>query len=302
MIGGRFECSPTMKLKIATCQFPVDRDPRDNVRHVIRQMGEAARRGAQVAHFAEAALSGYAGVDLPSLENYPWPELDRALREVMARARSLRLWVVLGSMHRLSGRHKPHNCAYVINDRGEIEDRYDKLFCTGDAAGTKGDLKYFTPGDHFVTFTVRGVRCGVFICHDFRYPELYRESSRQKVQLIFHSYHQGRFSKQKARTKGRAHAIMVPATMQTYAAVNHQWISAANTTQAESAWPSFTVRPDGMIAGRLALHRPGVLLTDIDDGSAYEDSSRRWRTRALRGILHSGAVVQDPRSRDRHSV
>lgn len=288
-----------MELIIATCQFPIAGDPRTNLRFVRRQMTGAARRGAHVAHFAETALSGYAGVDLPSLQRYPWSALETAMREVMALARELRIWVVLGSMHRLGAKHKPHNCMYVINDRGRIVDRYDKLFCTGNRRGTKGDLKYYSPGDHFVTFNLRGFRCGALICHDFRYPELYREYRRRRVEVIFHSYYNGHFNAEKARTKGRVFGVIVPATMQTYAAVNHQWISAANTSRRYSGWPSFTVRPDGTIVGRLRLHRAGILVTKIDDGPAYEDASRSWRDRALRGILHSGTTVRHARSRER---
>src|SRR5512132_119461 len=103
-----------MDLKIATCQFPIDGDPRANLQSVRRQMIGSARQGAHVAHFAETALSGYAGVDLPSLSGYPWRTLDAAMREVMTLARELRLWVVLGSMHRLGPKHKPHNSLYVI--------------------------------------------------------------------------------------------------------------------------------------------------------------------------------------------
>jgi predicted amidohydrolase len=291
-----------MDLKIATCQFPIDGDPRANLQSVRRQMIGSARRGAHVAHFAETALSGYAGVDLPSLSGYPWRTLDAAMREVMTLARELRLWVVLGSMHRLGSKHKPHNSLYVINDQGRIVDRYDKLFCTGDRAGTRGDLQYYTPGDHFVIFNLRGFRCGALICHDFRYPEVYREYRRHQVEVIFHSYHNGHFNLEKARTKGRVFGVIVPATMQTYAAVNHQWISAANTSRRHSGWPAFTVRPDGMIVGRLRLHRTGILITQVDEGSPYEDASRSWRYRALRGILHSGTTVRHARSRDRRSL
>jgi predicted amidohydrolase len=288
-------------LNVATCQFPIDAEVRRNLAFVLRQMREASRRGAHVAHFAETALSGYAGVEWPTLENYPWNDLESALREIMALARKLRLWVVLGSMHRLA-RHKPHNCLYVIDGRGRIADRYDKLFCTGDRGGTKSDLRHYTPGDHFVTFDVRGWKCGVMICHDFRYPELAREYARRGAQVLFYSFHQGHFSPEKARTKGRHFAAVVPATMQTYASVNHQWISAANTSRRHSAWGAFTVQPDGMIAGRLPRGGPAVLMTKFLDPAKFHDSSRSWRDRALRGILHSGRQVSDPRSRDRHGV
>ena len=48
-------------LKVATCQFPVSADAGQNAGWITRQMREAARQGARVAHFPEGALSGYAG-------------------------------------------------------------------------------------------------------------------------------------------------------------------------------------------------------------------------------------------------
>jgi deaminated glutathione amidase len=291
-----------MKLRLATCQFPVDGDTRKNLRFISRQMREAARRGAHVAHFAETALPGYFGVDVPAPENFDWARLEAAMREVMSLARQLRIWVVIGSAHRLASGRKPHNSVYVINDQGGIVDRYDKRFCTGAPHGRSGDLRYYTPGDHFVTFTLRRHRCGVLICHDFRYPEISREQVRLGVQVMFYSFHNGRFSAEKYAQKGNLMKALVPATMQSYAANNHQWVSAANTSRRHSCWGSFTVQPDGRMAKHLPRQRTAVLITDIDPQAEYNDASRRWRDRALRGIFHSGRLARDPRSENRQSL
>ncbi len=61
-----------MKLKIATSQFPVSADIKKNTRHILRQMQTGKDKGADVIHFPEAALSGYAGVDLESYEGFDW--------------------------------------------------------------------------------------------------------------------------------------------------------------------------------------------------------------------------------------
>ncbi|MBL9216830.1 MAG: carbon-nitrogen hydrolase family protein [Opitutaceae bacterium] len=288
-----------MDLVLATCQFPVDRDPAVNRRHIAAQLREARRRGAHLAHFPECALSGYAGVEFPSFAGYPWPVLAEQLRAVRELARRLRIWVVLGSSHRLTGRHRPHNCLYVIDARGRIVDRYDKRFCTGRPGRARGDLRHFTPGDHFVTFRVRGFRCGVLICHDFRYPELYRAYRRLGVDLLLHSFHNGHSTAARYRTKGRILGVIVPATVQAAAASNHCWISATNTTRRISCWPAFVARPDGLVAGRLRRHRASVLVTRLDPVVRYDDASAAWRDRALRGVLHSGRLVRDPRSRAR---
>ena len=53
-----------MKLKVATCQFPVEAEITQNLGYVLQQMKSAKARGAHVAHFPEACLPGYAGVDI----------------------------------------------------------------------------------------------------------------------------------------------------------------------------------------------------------------------------------------------
>jgi predicted amidohydrolase len=91
-----------MKLRVATCQFPIGSDVRKNLKYVARQIRTAKDRGADVAHFPEACLSGYAGVDFASFEGFDWPFLEVCARKVLELARELRIWVVLGSAHRLT--------------------------------------------------------------------------------------------------------------------------------------------------------------------------------------------------------
>ena len=54
------------KITVATCQFPIDKDPAKNLRAVKRQLAQAKRKGAHLVHFSEACLSGYLGVEVAS--------------------------------------------------------------------------------------------------------------------------------------------------------------------------------------------------------------------------------------------
>lgn len=285
-----------MKFKIATCQFPVDQDVERNCRFVLQQMASAKKRGADVVHFCETSLSGYAGVEFPSFKGFDWELLNRCTQRVMELARQLRVWVILGSSHRLTGRRKPHNSLYIINDRGRIIDRYDKMFCTGDRQQRNGGLQHYTSGDHFCVFSIRGIRCGTLICHDFRYDELAREYKRRGVQILFCSYHNGHVSRAHVEKFKHIHPVIVPATMQTYAANNFFWISANNTSARYSQWPSFFVRPDGYISGRLRNNVTGILISTVDTKAKLYDASEHWRDRALKGVYHSGTLVRDKRS------
>jgi len=302
-----------MKLTVATCQFPIGSDMRKNLEYVARQIRTARDRGADVAHFPEACLSGYAGVDFASHEGFDWPLLEDCTRRALDLARELRIWVLLGSSHRLTAPHKPHNSLYIIDDRGRIVDRYDKLFCAGDRSEETGDLAHYSPGTHFSVFTIKGIRCGALICHDYRYPELYREYRRRDVQLMFHSYHAGnippeRFQamqddvgggNQRLNPGSTIPGITMPATMVAEAANNHVWISCPNSSARESCWPSFFVRPDGVVTGRLRRHTAGVLVSEVDTDEQIYDSTVAWRDRAMDGVSHSGTVVRDRRSDER---
>jgi deaminated glutathione amidase len=286
-------------LRVATCQFSVEPDVDHNLHWVLAQMKEAAAARAAVVHFSECALSGYAGFDMPDLSEMDWMKLRAATREIMAAAREYRLWVLLGSTHFIADDVKPHNSVYVINPKGKIVGRYDKRFCSGNG-GRKPtmDLAHYSPGDHYTTFRVNGVTCGVAICYDYRFPELYRGYKRLGVDVMFQSFHNARVSVVADSTYNIWKTI-VPATIQCRAGENHFWFSANNSATRPSQWASFTVRSDGQIMHRLKLHQASVLITDMKLDPTIFDAPALWRRRAMSGVLHSGEVVSHPRSRSK---
>jgi deaminated glutathione amidase len=305
-------------LAVATCQFPVSSDIDANLSAIKKQMTLAATRGARVAHFPEAALSGYAGVDVASLDGLDWEHLRASTREVADHARRLGIWTVVGSAHQLTPGHKPHNSLYVIGDHGVVVDRYDKRFCGGDASEGTGDLAHYTPGDHLSVWSIDGVRCGALICYDYRFPELYREYKKLGVQLVFHSFHAANQSPERIAEIGTSigaslqrwnpapthtyPAITMPAAMTAASASRHVWISCPNSSAPQSCWPAFFVRADGITTGRLRRNVAGVLVSTVDTDEDLYDSTAAWRDRAMSGTLHSGMTVNDPRSDDRTTI
>lgn len=302
-------------LPLATAQFPVSANIQSNLAHILRQMQEAKDAGAALIHFCEGALSGYIPIDRPNFDGYNWEQLASATQSVMAKAQQLGIWVILGSAHPLSPPHKPHNSLYLIDHQGKLADRYDKRFCAG-ANEQDEELAHFTPGDHPVVFEVNGWKCGLLICHEYRYPELYRELVKEGVQVVFHSFHAAsmdsdrqQFMEAQVGKENFAHnpgrtlpEITMPATLISYAANNALWISAANSSAPESCFGAFMVRPDGVITGRLPKSQPALLISQLDPDAAFYDSTKAWRRRAMEGQLHSGTLVEDIRSKDRWNL
>jgi deaminated glutathione amidase len=59
-------------IRVATCQFPVSARIEANLSYVRRQVRAAKQRGADVAHFPEGALSGYAGTDFETFAGFDY--------------------------------------------------------------------------------------------------------------------------------------------------------------------------------------------------------------------------------------
>lgn len=278
-------------LKIATCQFAVSRDIRRNGRQICEFLRKASKARADIVHFPECALSGYVGTDFPSFDGYNWDLLKEETLKIMAMAGKLRLWVVLGSTHKLSESNKPHNSLYLINPEGKIADRYDKRFCT------KQDLRRLTPGSHFAFFTINGVQCSLLICFDLRFPELYRQLYKQGVNCIFQSFYN-------ARQKGPSvHTHIIRQTMQCHAATNHFWVSMANASAYYSPYSSCFIQPDGKIVRQLKANRPGIMVNTVDLSKEFYDPMADFRDMAIAGALVNGPkIIKDPRSRNRTSL
>jgi predicted amidohydrolase len=276
------------KLSIASCQFPVSGTITENAKYIQRQIRTAKIRGAEVVHFPECALSGYGGADFDSYDDFDWDQLKTSTKEISDLTKELNIWTLLGSTHPLSEGNKPHNSLYVINPNGEILDRYDKRFCTS------GDLDYYSPGDHFVNFKINDVNCGLLICYDVRFPELYREYRKLDTDIIFQSFYNARHG------KDCIHPKIMPVTAQVRAGTNAFFMSLTNSSAAYS-WPCYFITPDGLVMKKLPANQPGMLISDIDINKKYYDASRSYRMDAINGKLNSGEVISDPKSNDRTS-
>jgi predicted amidohydrolase len=205
----------------------------------------------------------------------------------MALAKKLRLWVVLGSTHRLTQPNKPHNSLYLIGPDGKIKDRYDKRFCL------KGELRRYTPGNRFMNFAINGVKCSLLICFDARFPEIYRKLYKQGVNCILQSFYN-------AHQKGASvHTHIMRQTMQCRAATNHFWVSMANSSGYYSPYPSCFVQPDGVIVKQLKQNHAGLMVNTVDMSKKFYDPMADFRDMAIAGWLSDGPkTIRDPRSKN----
>ena len=277
------------RIRIAAAQTTVTTDPERNGVAVRAAMRQAAAGGARLVHFAEGALSGYAGAAKPHFAgwNIDWEPVAAELRRTMALAAALRVWVVLGGNHRLSGGHRPHNSLWVIDDRGQIVDRYDKrLLSHSELTG------FYTPGDHRCAFEVDGFVFGLLVCIEVNFPELWMAERDRDVDCVLFST----FSEDP----------MFEVLARGHAAANGLWVSVALPAQCAHVTGSAVIGPHGGLLCQARPDGPDVICVDLDrtdpDLDVALNRARPWRRVARDGRVHAAARVVDPRSADRTAV
>jgi len=267
------------KLTIATCQFDVCGDVHRNLSVILHQILKAKSKKADIVHFPECSLTGYGGIELPEIHAEDYPHLLPALNKVQLAARQYGIYVILGAHHFDKHLDKPRNSLYVINVQGQIVARYDKRILTG-TDGTMDHL-YYSPGKDPVIFQLNGINCGLLICHEWRYPELYREYKKSGVELVFHSWYDGGLDINTFKSEGKYEGELILGSIKGYAANNYLWVSGSNTSKKESCFPGFIVQPNGMILNKGHRNRQEVRITEIDFDQQFDDPSFYGRKRFL---------------------
>lgn len=161
--------------KIAVLQMTAGIDPAANAGVLERAIAEAAAKGATMLFTPE--MSGLIDRDRTRAAAHLVPEAeDRVLARVRAAAAAHGLWVHLGSLAVREADGRLANRGYVIDDRGVVRARYDKmhLFDVDLPSGESWrESASYAPGEKAVVVDTPVGRLGLAICYDLRFPALF---------------------------------------------------------------------------------------------------------------------------------
>ena len=242
-------------LKIATCQHEVNADLDANLFHILQLINDAKNQEADIAHFPECNLVGYGGLQHERIEANDYEPIRSAIGEIKNACKNHSMYAVFGTHVFEKGISKPFNSLILVNSEGDEVCRYDKRILTG----TEGTLdhKYYQAGSEPIIAQVHGVNCGFVICHEWRYPELYREYKRLGAQVIFHSWFDGGLSDKEYKSNGQEEGSLIVGSVRGYAANNYLWVSGSNISTPESCFGSFIAQPDGRILKQMRRNETG---------------------------------------------
>ena len=177
-------------MSFAVIQMVSQRDVPANLAQARRLLERAAADGARLAVLPEnfAAMGRRDMADIGRAETMGEGPILPWLKQT---ARDLTLWIVAGTIPlppRDQPDAKPNACSLLIDDRGEIVARYDKLHLfdvdVADARGRYRESDDYAFGSNVVVADTPVGRLGLTVCYDLRFPELYSELRAAGAELI----------------------------------------------------------------------------------------------------------------------
>jgi predicted amidohydrolase len=162
-------------LRVALVQLDAGDDVELNVAIAASLADEAAAGGARFVALPEYLQfrgpdDGYRASARPVPG--PWTEPFAAV------ARARRAWILAGSLaERSDDPARPFNTSVLVAPDGSIAARYRKIHLFDvdvDNGPADRESDRVSPGDRAVIADVDGIRFGLSICYDLRFPELYR--------------------------------------------------------------------------------------------------------------------------------
>ncbi len=167
-------------MKVAVIQMASGEDKLENLEKAARMIREAGCRGAELAVLPELFNFLPHGMArkkcLPNAEGEDGETLS-LLRDL---ARETGVKAIIASIIEKDGQ-RLYNTAYALTEEG-VAGKYRKnhLFSYGKIR--EGEV--FTPGEAPAVVDINGLRIGMTICYDLRFPELFRYEALSGAEAI----------------------------------------------------------------------------------------------------------------------
>ena len=112
---------------------------------------------------------------------------DFYLNGIRVLAKKYKKWILIGSLILKVSKSRLVNRSILINSSGKIQSVYNKinLFDVNvNSRETHRESHSFIKGNKIVITKVNGVKIGLTICYDLRFPNLYRKLAKKNAKVI----------------------------------------------------------------------------------------------------------------------
>jgi predicted amidohydrolase len=173
--------------KVACIQNCAGREMAPSIAALLPMIAEAARAGAGLVVLPEMATMIEPRNDRVVVKTHAESE-DPGLAAFRHAAQAHRAWILVGSLlFRQPGSDRVVNRSLLLDDRGEIVARYDKIHLfdvdlpSGEAYRESATVR---PGDRAVVAPTPWGPLGLSVCYDLRFAHLYRALAQAGARFL----------------------------------------------------------------------------------------------------------------------
>jgi predicted amidohydrolase len=248
-------------LRAALVQLRTPADPAAALAEAAPLVRRAAGQGAQLIMTPEA--TNVLQRDRAQLMQVVRPlEEDVCVQGLLALARELKVWLLIGSALVKRPDGQLANRAVLANDAGEVVATYDKIhmFDVDLPTGERHrESALYTPGEQATVAETPWGRLGLTICYDVRFPYLHRALAKAGAEMIA-------VPAAFTRPTGEAHweVLLRARAIETGAYVLAPAQGGVHADGRGTWGHSVVIDPWGRVVGRLDDDAPGVLIADLD--------------------------------------
>ncbi len=166
-------------MKVSCLQMHMELgNPSENFLHAKQMIRRAVKEHPDVLVLPETWNTGFfPKTGLAELSSH---DLAEVKEHIGGLAMEYGVNIVAGSVSNLRG-GKIFNTAAVFDRKGACIAEYDKMHLFT----PMGEDGFYARGDHICVFSLDGIKCGVIICYDLRFPELTRRLSLDGIEMLF---------------------------------------------------------------------------------------------------------------------
>ena len=173
-------------MKVACVQVCAGDDMARNLARVSEGVKEAAAAGADLITTPEnVALMAAHRTQL--LEHAVVEAEHPAVAHFSDLADSVGRWILAGSIGVAAGDGRIFNRSFLFDPEGKVAARYDKIHMfdvTLSGGETYQESRNYKPGSTAVVVDMAGIKLGMTVCYDVRFPGLYRALGQAGAQIV----------------------------------------------------------------------------------------------------------------------
>ncbi len=236
-------------MRLGAYQFAVGESIQDNLTRIRDAVCRAAESGVRLLVFPECALTGYPPRNIPASGNVDFALLDDAHKELQTLADRFGLYLIVGTMTKAED--SVFNTAFCFCP-GLQAIPYHKRALWG------WDRDNFVPGNKPGILEIDGLKIGVRICFEVRFPEYFRELYRQNTDLNVILFYD---------ISDRDDAVrydLIRGHIRTRAVENVCPIFTVNTTHPFQTAPTMLTDASGTVLAEMERGQDGLMIIDYE--------------------------------------